>query len=64
MDRVRDRVTAGGVSAMLAQDRDRFAREPAYLYLLGEEFALHGCTLTSLNDPGDDRAWRASSRTG
>ncbi len=64
MDRLRDRVTAGGVSAVLAQDRIRFAREPAYLYLLGEEFALHGCALKSLNDRGDDRARRASSRTG
>ena len=29
MDRVRDLVAAGGVSVVLAQDRDRFAREPA-----------------------------------
>src|SRR3712207_3484576 len=41
MDRVRDLVAAGGVSVVLAQDRDRFAREPAYLYLLREEFAEH-----------------------
>src|SRR5688572_5580610 len=34
MDRVRDLVAAGGVSVVLAQDRDRFAREPAYHYLL------------------------------
>src|SRR5215211_6617219 len=34
MDRVRDLVAAGGVSAVLAQDRDRIAREPAYHYLL------------------------------
>ena len=34
IDRVRDLVAAGGVSVVLAQDRDRFAREPAYLYLL------------------------------
>src|SRR5215204_4592843 len=32
MDRVRDLVAAGGVSLVLAQDRDRFAREPAYLF--------------------------------
>ena len=32
MDRVRDLVAAGGVSLVLAQDRDRFAREPAYHY--------------------------------
>ncbi|MBV9454241.1 MAG: recombinase family protein [Rubrobacter sp.] len=30
IDRVREPVTAGGVSVVLAQDRDRFAREPAY----------------------------------
>src|ERR687898_1237647 len=54
MDRVRDLVAAGGVSAVLAQDRDRFAREPAYLYLLREEFAAHGTKLKSLNDRGDD----------
>ncbi len=33
MDRVRDLVAGGGVSVVLAQDRDRFAREPAYHYL-------------------------------
>src|ERR687897_369061 len=40
MDRVRDLVAsgAGGVSVVLAQDRDRFAREPAYHYLLRREF--------------------------
>jgi site-specific DNA recombinase len=54
MDRVRDLVAAGNVSLVLAQDRDRFAREPAYLYLLREEFANSGCKLRSLNDRGDD----------
>ena len=54
MDRVRDLVAAGGVSAVLAQDRDRFAREPAYLYLLREEFAEHGTKLQALNDRGDE----------
>src|ERR687889_2872019 len=34
MDRVRNLVAAGGVSVVLAQDRDRFSREPAYTYLL------------------------------
>ena len=34
MDRVRDLVQAGGVFVVLAQDRDRLAREPAYHYLL------------------------------
>ena len=30
MDRMRDLVAAGGVSVVLAQDRDRYVREPAY----------------------------------
>jgi site-specific DNA recombinase len=54
MDRVRDLVAGGGVSVVLAQDRDRFAREPAYHYLLGEEFREYGCTLRALSDRGDD----------
>src|SRR5215208_7386351 len=43
MDHVRDLVAGGGVSVVLAQDRDRFAREPAYHYLLRKEFEEHGC---------------------
>src|SRR5215208_2393258 len=54
MDRVRDLAAAGGVSVVLAQDRDRFAREPAYHYLLKREFEEHGCTIRALNDRGDD----------
>ena len=54
MDRVRDLVAAGGVAAVLAQDRDRFAREPAYLFILKTEFAEHGTLLRALNDRGDD----------
>jgi site-specific DNA recombinase len=42
MDRVRDLVAEGGVALVLAQDRDRFAREPAYHYLLKREFEEHG----------------------
>ena len=53
MDRVRDLVAAGGVSAVLAQDRDRLSREPAYLYLLREEFRERDCSLRALNDNGD-----------
>jgi site-specific DNA recombinase len=53
MDRVRDLVAAGGVAVVLAQDRDRFSREPAYTYLLRREFEEHGCKLQSLNDRGD-----------
>jgi site-specific DNA recombinase len=54
MDRVRELVAAGGVSVVLAQDRDRFAREPAYLWVLREELWEHGCKLRALNDRGDD----------
>ena len=39
---------------MLAQDRDRFAREPAYHYLLRREFKEHGCRLKALNYRGDE----------
>jgi site-specific DNA recombinase len=53
MDRVRDVVAGGGVYVILAQDRDRFAREPAYLFYLREEFAEHQTTLRALNDRGD-----------
>ena len=61
MDRVRDLVAAGGVSVVLAQDRDRFAREPAHLLLLGREFAEHGTEFRALDDrggssPGDELA--------
>ncbi len=53
MDRVRDLVASGGVSAVFAQDRDRFSREPAYLFYLREEFAEHGATVGAMNDRGD-----------
>jgi site-specific DNA recombinase len=54
MDRVRDLVSAGGVFVVLAQDRDRIAREPAYHYLLRREFEEHGTKIRALNDRGDD----------
>ena len=54
MDRVRDLVAAGGVYLVLAQDRDRFAREPAYHYLLRREFEEHGTKIRALNDRGDE----------
>jgi site-specific DNA recombinase len=54
MDHVRDLVAAGGVSVVLAQDRDRFAREPAYHYLLKREFEEHECRLRALNDQSDE----------
>src|SRR5215212_5553716 len=52
MDQVRNLVAAGDVSFVLAQDRDRFAREPAYHYLLRKEFEEHGCKIRALNDRG------------
>src|SRR5215211_2048094 len=54
MDLVRDLVAAGGVAVVLAQDRDRIAREPAYHYLLRKEFEEYGTKLRALNDRGDD----------
>jgi site-specific DNA recombinase len=54
MDRVRDLVAAGGVSVVLAQDRDRISREPAYHYLLRREFEEHGTKIRAMNDRGDD----------
>ncbi len=38
MDRIRDLVAAGGVYIVLAQDRDRLSREPAYIFILRTEF--------------------------
>ena len=54
MDRVRDLIAAGGVSVVLAQDRDRFSREPAYTYLLRRELEEYGTKMRALNDRGDD----------
>jgi site-specific DNA recombinase len=54
MDRVRDLVATGNVSVVLAQDRDRFAREPAYHYLLRREFEEHGTKIRALNDHGEE----------
>jgi len=54
LDRARELVEEGGVSVVVAQDRNRFAREPAYLVLLKREFERHGTLLRALNDRGDD----------
>src|SRR5829696_913393 len=54
LDRMRDLVATGGVSVVLAQDRDHFAREPAHGWILREELAKHGCKLRALNDHGND----------
>ena len=54
MDRVRDLVAAGDVLVVLAQERDRFARDPVLYGLLKMEFEEHGCSLRALNDQGDN----------
>lgn len=54
LDRLRDLVAAGGIDLVLVQDRDRLAREPAYIYILKEEFSQQGTKLRALNDKGDD----------
>jgi site-specific DNA recombinase len=54
IDRIRDLMTDGNVSVVLAQDRDRFAREPAYHYLLERECEEYGTKLKALNDRGDE----------
>ena len=54
MDRVSDLVAAGVITLVLARDRDRLARTPAYHYLLHREFEEYGCKMRSLNDRGED----------
>src|SRR5919107_94525 len=54
LDRMRNVVATGGISVVLAHDRDRFAREPAHGWILREELAKYGCKLHALNDRGDD----------
>jgi site-specific DNA recombinase len=52
LDRVRERVRAGGINVVLAWQRDRFGVSP-YPQLLAEEFAEHGAKLRALDDSGD-----------
>ena len=54
MDRVRDLVAAGDVAVVLAQDRDRVARETAYHYLLCATSSRSAAALRELNDRGDE----------
>ena len=56
LERVRELVEVGGVDLVLAQDRDRFAREPAFHYLLESEFNKYGTKLAAINDWGGDTA--------
>src|SRR5215217_25425 len=53
LDRVRELVAGGGVYAVAALYRDRFARG-IYTQLLAAELAEHGTRLIALNSQGDD----------
>jgi site-specific DNA recombinase len=53
LDYIRDLVSEGGVSVVLAQDRDRFSRKVVLNGLLEEEFAKHNGKTKALNDYGD-----------
>jgi site-specific DNA recombinase len=53
LDRVRELVSGGGVHAVAALYRDRFARG-IYTQLLAAELAEHGTRLIALNSQGDD----------
>jgi site-specific DNA recombinase len=57
LDHVRRLVAGGGVSAVLAQDRDRIARESTHHQLLQRELNERGCELKVLNNLAiaDDR---------
>jgi site-specific DNA recombinase len=52
LDRVRERVRAGGVDIVLAWQRDRFGVSP-YPQLLNEEFTEQGAKLRALDDSGE-----------
>ena len=54
LDAVRDLVESGGVDWVLVQDRDRLTREPAYFFLLNQEFEVHSTKIRALNQKGDD----------
>jgi site-specific DNA recombinase len=53
LDRVRELAAGGGVHAVAALYRDRFARG-IYTQLLAAELAEHGTSLIALNSQGDD----------
>ena len=53
LERVRDLVEAGGVDLAIAQDMDRWSRDPAHMLLLEREFAVRGCELQALDNWSD-----------
>ncbi len=62
LGRVRDLVAAGGVDLVLAQDRDRIARDSTISGWLRIQFEQHGTRLRALNDPdGDDATTRLTT---
>jgi hypothetical protein len=79
MDHVRDLVESGGVGVVIAQERDRFAREPHLVYLLKCEFTEHGTKIhprrahhdrcgrhllaRAVDDPQGTRSARADRRS-
>ncbi len=68
MDRISDVVAAGRASVVLAQDRERFAREPAYHYLLEKAFEEQGTKLRPHNNrevtPQKIVSWQHPGRLG
>ena len=62
LGRVRDLVAEGGVDLVIAQDRDRIARDPIITGWLQIQFEQHGTQLRALNDPdGDDATTRLTT---
>ena len=59
---MRDLVAAGDISVVVAQDRDRIARDPIIIGWLQIQFEQHGTRLRALNDPeGDDATTRLAT---
>lgn len=59
---MRDLVAGGGIDLVLAQDRDRIARDPIITGWLQIQFEQHGTRLRALNDPeGDDATTRLTT---
>jgi site-specific DNA recombinase len=56
LNRVRELVGDGGISIVLAQDRDRIARNPTITRWLQMQFEQYGTELRAINDPEDESA--------
>lgn len=53
LERVRDLVEGGEVSVAIAQDMDRWTRDPSDMLILEREFKLFGCELQALDSWSD-----------